>query len=147
MFGGVKKKISLSKDYPEVEEDRNESTNTTQLKSSIDLPMLKMSSEFSFGWIDGSGTNPGGGFGKPGGGRETRVAEVLEILIEACRLVRAEFLSRSGEGTFIPFGCFLAGDVELDIASKVICEKCGEGVKKIVFEGDDYKVKVVEWIV
>ncbi|GJT34433.1 hypothetical protein Tco_0924852 [Tanacetum coccineum] len=24
------------------------------------------------GWVDGNGLNPGGGFGKPGGGRETR---------------------------------------------------------------------------
>ncbi|GJS13195.1 hypothetical protein Tco_0407667 [Tanacetum coccineum] len=24
------------------------------------------------GWVDGNGSNPGGGFGKPGGGRETR---------------------------------------------------------------------------
>ncbi|GJV31202.1 hypothetical protein Tco_1391602, partial [Tanacetum coccineum] len=24
------------------------------------------------GWVDGSGSNPGDGFGKPGGGRETR---------------------------------------------------------------------------
>ncbi|GJT87160.1 retrovirus-related pol polyprotein from transposon TNT 1-94 [Tanacetum coccineum] len=27
------------------------------------------------GWVDGSGSNPGGGFGKPGGGRETRGGE------------------------------------------------------------------------
>ncbi|GKE56373.1 hypothetical protein Tco_1495558, partial [Tanacetum coccineum] len=24
------------------------------------------------GWVDGNGSNPGGGFGKPRGGRETR---------------------------------------------------------------------------
>ncbi|GJZ25498.1 hypothetical protein Tco_0569751 [Tanacetum coccineum] len=24
------------------------------------------------GWVDGNGSNPGGGFGKPGGSRETR---------------------------------------------------------------------------
>ncbi|GJU06388.1 hypothetical protein Tco_1122818 [Tanacetum coccineum] len=27
------------------------------------------------GWVDGSGSNPGGGFGKPRGGRETRGGE------------------------------------------------------------------------
>ncbi|GKG47595.1 hypothetical protein Tco_0507080, partial [Tanacetum coccineum] len=24
------------------------------------------------GWVDGNGSNPGGGFGKPGDGRDTR---------------------------------------------------------------------------
>ncbi|GJW61449.1 reverse transcriptase domain-containing protein [Tanacetum coccineum] len=39
--------ISLTKDDPEVGEDRNESINATKIKSSIVLPKLKMSSEFS----------------------------------------------------------------------------------------------------
>ncbi|GJS17286.1 hypothetical protein Tco_0411758 [Tanacetum coccineum] len=34
------------------------------------------------GWVDGSGSNPGGGFGNLGGGRETRgVDEVLECVL------------------------------------------------------------------
>ncbi|GJZ01436.1 hypothetical protein Tco_0519397 [Tanacetum coccineum] len=43
----VNNKISLTKDDSEVGEDINESTNATQIKSSIALPKLKMSFEFS----------------------------------------------------------------------------------------------------
>ncbi|GKC25056.1 hypothetical protein Tco_1027206 [Tanacetum coccineum] len=43
----VNNMISLTKDDLKVGEDRNESINTTQIKSSIALPKLKMSSEFS----------------------------------------------------------------------------------------------------
>ncbi|GKD84365.1 hypothetical protein Tco_1355519 [Tanacetum coccineum] len=105
------------------------------------------------GWIDGSGSNLGDGFGKPGGVRETRGGDGLEgpggqlsivyvLLLEmdfdgACDGERDFFLG-GGEGV-LSFGCSSLEDV-----SKVVYEKCEEGVKKMVFEGDDYKVKVVK---
>ncbi|GJY97453.1 hypothetical protein Tco_0514363 [Tanacetum coccineum] len=78
------------------------------------------------GWVDGSGSNPGGGFGNPGGGfgnpgggRETRgVEEVLEcvLLLEmdfdgACGGERDFFLG-GGEGV-LSFGCSSLEDVRL----------------------------------
>ncbi|GJV36827.1 hypothetical protein Tco_1409304 [Tanacetum coccineum] len=72
------------------------------------------------------------------------VEEVIEcvLLLEmdfdgACGGERDFFLG-GGEGV-LSFGCSSLEDV-----SKVVYEKCGEGVKKMVFEGDDYKVKVVK---
>nr|GEU84196.1 hypothetical protein [Tanacetum cinerariifolium] len=67
------------------------------------------------------------------------VDEVLECVLllemdfdEACGGERDFFLG-GGEGVF-SFGYSLFEDV--------VYEKCGENVKKMVFEGDDYKVKV-----
>nr|GEV95519.1 hypothetical protein [Tanacetum cinerariifolium] len=76
-----------------------------------------------------SGLNPGGGFGKPRGGREAREMD----FDGACGGERDFFLG-GGEGNLL-FGCSSHEDV--------VYEKCGEGVKKMVFDGDDYKVKVV----
>ncbi|GKC49904.1 hypothetical protein Tco_1072649 [Tanacetum coccineum] len=64
------------------------------------------------GWVDGNGSNPGGGFGKPGSGQEMR---------------------GGGDGLEGPGGQL----------SMVVYEKSGEVVKKMEFEDDDYKEKVV----
>ncbi|GKA75643.1 hypothetical protein Tco_0782021 [Tanacetum coccineum] len=68
------------------------------------------------GWVDGSGSNPGGGFGNLRGGRETRVEKVLEcvLLLEmdfdgACGGERDFFLG-GGEGV-LSFGCSSLEDV------------------------------------
>ncbi|GJY53609.1 hypothetical protein Tco_0445273 [Tanacetum coccineum] len=60
--------------------------------------------------VDGSGSNPGGGFGNPRGAREIRVDKVLEcvLLLEmdfdgACSGERDFFLG-GGEGV-LSFGC------------------------------------------
>nr|GEV21261.1 MAK10-like protein [Tanacetum cinerariifolium] len=70
------------------------------------------------------------------------VDEVLErvLLLEMdfdrdCGSER-DFFLRGVEGV-LSSGCSLLEDV-----SKVVYEKCGEGVKKMMFEGNDYKVKV-----
>ncbi|GJU20814.1 hypothetical protein Tco_1154156 [Tanacetum coccineum] len=70
------------------------------------------------GSIQSIGSNPGGGFGKPGGGRETRVEEVLKcvLLLEmdfdgACGGERDFFLG-GGEGV-LSFGCSSLEDVIL----------------------------------
>ncbi|GJZ64426.1 hypothetical protein Tco_0620847 [Tanacetum coccineum] len=66
------------------------------------------------------------------------VEEVLEyvLLLEmdfdgACGGERDFFLG-GGDGV-LSFGCSLLDDV--------VCKKCGEDVKKMMFEGDDYKMK------
>ncbi|GKF39207.1 hypothetical protein Tco_0119268 [Tanacetum coccineum] len=70
------------------------------------------------GWIGGSGLNLRGGFGNPGGGRETRVDKVLEyvLLLEmdfdgACGGERDLFLG-CDEGV-LSFGCSSLEDVRL----------------------------------
>ncbi|GJV38064.1 hypothetical protein Tco_1410541 [Tanacetum coccineum] len=73
------------------------------------------------GWVDGNGSNLGGGFGKPGGGRETRGGgDGLEgpcvLLLEmdfdgACHGERDFFLG-GGEGV-LSFGCSSLEDVRL----------------------------------
>ncbi|GJR66345.1 hypothetical protein Tco_0012410 [Tanacetum coccineum] len=62
------------------------------------------------GWVDGSGSNPGNGFGKLRGGCETRVEEVLKcaLLLEmdfdgACGGKRDFFLG--GDEGVLSFGC------------------------------------------
>ncbi|GJX18246.1 hypothetical protein Tco_0219078 [Tanacetum coccineum] len=40
-------------------------------------PLGELGQPFN-GWVDGSGSNPGGGFGKPRGGHETRDGDGLE---------------------------------------------------------------------
>ncbi|GJY74096.1 hypothetical protein Tco_0478527 [Tanacetum coccineum] len=78
------------------------------------------------GWVDGSGSNPGGGFGKPGGVRETRGGgdglerhngqlSMCVLLLEmdfdrACGGERDFFLG--GEGV-LSFGCSSLKDVRL----------------------------------
>ncbi|GJX36726.1 hypothetical protein Tco_0248283 [Tanacetum coccineum] len=51
------------------------------------------------GWVDVNGSNPGGGFGEPRGGRETRGGE-------------RDFFLGGGEGV-LPFGCSSLEDVRL----------------------------------
>nr|GEX45376.1 hypothetical protein [Tanacetum cinerariifolium] len=82
------------------------------------------------GWVDGSGSNSGGGFRNTGGGRETRGGgDGLEGL--------------GGQLSIVEVQRELVLETHLKMMmSKVVCENCGEGVKKMVFEGDDYKVKV-----
>ncbi|GJX71981.1 hypothetical protein Tco_0309152 [Tanacetum coccineum] len=79
------------------------------------------------GWVDGNGSNPGGGFGKPGGGRETRGGgdrldgpdgqlSICVLLLEmdfngACGGERNFFLG-GGEGV-LSFGCSSLEDVRL----------------------------------
>nr|GEX38658.1 hypothetical protein [Tanacetum cinerariifolium] len=74
-----------------------------------------------------SGSNSGGGFGKPEGGHETR---------------------GGGDGLKRPDGQLSIVEVQRELVpethlvmmmSKAIYEKYGEGVKKMVFEDDDYK--------
>ncbi|GJZ37513.1 hypothetical protein Tco_0583704 [Tanacetum coccineum] len=70
------------------------------------------------GWVDGSGSNPGGIFGNSGGGRETHVEKVLECVLllemdfdEAYGGER-DFFFGGGEG-FLSFGCSSLEDVRL----------------------------------
>ncbi|GJZ04053.1 hypothetical protein Tco_0537328 [Tanacetum coccineum] len=107
------------------------------------------------GCVDG-GSNPGGGFGKPGDGRETRGGEdglegpggqlsicvlLLEIDFDGASGGERDFFLGGGEGV-LSFDCSSLEDVRL--AYKVLYEKCGESVRKMVFEDDDYKEKVVK---
>ncbi|GJU58130.1 hypothetical protein Tco_1235896 [Tanacetum coccineum] len=78
------------------------------------------------------------------------VGEVLEcvLLLEmdfdgACGGERDFFLG--GSERVLSFGCSSLVDVRLTY--EVVCEECGEDVKKMVFEGDDYKEKVMIWFV
>ncbi|GJU79408.1 hypothetical protein Tco_1281773 [Tanacetum coccineum] len=98
--------------------------------------------------VDGSGSNPGGGFRNTRDGRETHGGgdgfegpggqfSICVLLIEmdfdgACGGERDFFLG-GGEGV-LSFGCSSLDDV--------VCEKCGEDVKKMMFEGDDYKMNI-----
>ncbi|GJR21161.1 hypothetical protein Tco_0969688 [Tanacetum coccineum] len=60
------------------------------------------------GWVDGNGSNPGGGFGKPGGGQETDGGgDRLEGLGG-----EKDFFLGGGEGV-LSFGCSLLEDVRL----------------------------------
>ncbi|GJR41860.1 hypothetical protein Tco_1309963 [Tanacetum coccineum] len=77
------------------------------------------------GWVDGNGSNPGGVFGKPGGGRETRSGgdgldgpggqlSMCVLLLEmdfdgACGGER-DFYLGGGEGV-LSFGCSSLEDV------------------------------------
>ncbi|GJV92659.1 hypothetical protein Tco_1540472 [Tanacetum coccineum] len=79
------------------------------------------------GWVEGNGSNPGGGFGKPRGGRETRGGgdglegpggqlSMCVLLLEmdfdgACGGERDFFLG-GGEGV-LSFGCSSLEDVRL----------------------------------
>ncbi|GKF19997.1 hypothetical protein Tco_0068635 [Tanacetum coccineum] len=63
------------------------------------------------GWVDGNGSNPSGGFGKPGGGREKRRGgdglEGPELVV-----VKRDFFLGGGEGV-LSFGCSSLEDVRL----------------------------------
>ncbi|GJR39178.1 hypothetical protein Tco_1214862 [Tanacetum coccineum] len=102
-------------------------------------------------WVDGSGSNPGGGFGKSGGGRETRSGGGgLEGNGTNCpSLIHRGYLVKYvvEEVIEMDFDGACGGKGFLSRESKVVYEKCGEGAKQMVFEGDDYKVKVVKWFV
>ncbi|GJR85580.1 hypothetical protein Tco_0209591 [Tanacetum coccineum] len=107
------------------------------------------------GWVDGNGLNPGGGFGKLDGGREIRgggdglegpggqfsmCVLLLEMDFDGALGGEMDFFLGGGEG-FLSFGCSSLEDVRLTY--EVVYEKCGENVKKMVCEDDDYKEKVV----
>ncbi|GJU88999.1 hypothetical protein Tco_1301422 [Tanacetum coccineum] len=96
------------------------------------------------GWVNGNGSNPGGGFRKPGGGRVTRGdgdgLEGPEMDFDGACGGERDFFLGGGEGV-ISFGCSLLEDVRLTYHGGK--KKCGEGVKKMVFEDDDCKAKVV----
>ncbi|GJS60604.1 hypothetical protein Tco_0655388 [Tanacetum coccineum] len=86
-------------------------------------------------WVDAMVQSPGGGFGKREDHLVTlEVEEVLEcvLLLEidfdgACG-GESDFFLGGGEGV-LSFGCSSLEDV--------VCEKCGENVKRMVFEGDE----------
>ncbi|GJR71055.1 hypothetical protein Tco_0083420 [Tanacetum coccineum] len=95
------------------------------------------------GWVDSSGSNPSGGFGKPGGGRKIRGSGdglegpggqlymcvlLLEMDFDGACGGEMYFFLGGGEGV-LSLGCSSLQDV--------VYEKCGEDVKKMVFEDDD----------
>ncbi|GJZ40329.1 hypothetical protein Tco_0586892 [Tanacetum coccineum] len=81
----------------------------------------------------------GGGDGFEGpGGQLSFCVLLLEMDFDGACGGERDFFLRGGEGV-LSFGCSSLKDV--------VFEKCGEDVKKMVFEGDDYKVKVVKWFV
>ncbi|GJX33639.1 hypothetical protein Tco_0243494 [Tanacetum coccineum] len=106
-------------------------------------------------WVDGNGSNPGGGFGKPGGGRETRGGgDGLEgpggqlsmvgvaTILNGAELVERISLSRKGSERVLSFGCSSLED-SCDELVRYVMENVEENVRKMVFEDDDYKEKVV----
>ncbi|GKD64214.1 hypothetical protein Tco_1306322 [Tanacetum coccineum] len=79
------------------------------------------------GWVDGNGLNPGGGFGKLGGGLETRdggdglegpsgqlsmCVLLLEIDFDRACGGESDFFLGGGEGV-LSFGCSSLEDVRL----------------------------------
>ncbi|GKE42172.1 hypothetical protein Tco_1469456, partial [Tanacetum coccineum] len=68
------------------------------------------------GWVDGSGSNPGGGFGNPRGGRETcgsgDCVLLLEMDFDGAHGGERNFFLGSGEGV-LSFGCSSLEDVIL----------------------------------
>ncbi|GJU23271.1 hypothetical protein Tco_1156613 [Tanacetum coccineum] len=79
------------------------------------------------GWVDGNGSNSGGGFGKPGGGRETcgggdgldrpgvqlsMCVLLLEMDFDGACGGERDFFLGGGEGVF-SFGCSSLEDVRL----------------------------------
>nr|GEU63321.1 hypothetical protein [Tanacetum cinerariifolium] len=93
------------------------------------------------GWVDGSGSNPGGGFGKLGGSREIRGGgDRLEgpggqlsmrwilMELEVVKWIYFKAVVKEFSHLVVPH-----------LMIEVVYEKCGEDVKKMVFEGDDYK--------
>ncbi|GJY18479.1 hypothetical protein Tco_0389970 [Tanacetum coccineum] len=99
------------------------------------------------GWVDGSGLNLSGGFKKPGVGHETRGGgdglEGPEMDFDGACGGERDFFLGGGEGV-LSFGCSSLEDVRLTY--ELVYEECGEDVKKMVFEGDDYKEKVMIWV-
>nr|GEX71017.1 hypothetical protein [Tanacetum cinerariifolium] len=107
------------------------------------------------GWVDGNGLNMSGGFGKPRGGRVTRgdslgdddeVYCVLLLEMEfngACGGER-DFFVGGGEGVH-SFCCSSLEDMRLTYLGDelvMLYRRNVEKVKKMVFEGGDYKKRL-----
>nr|GEW54365.1 hypothetical protein [Tanacetum cinerariifolium] len=110
------------------------------------------------GWIDGNGSNPCGGFRKPGGGRETRGGEdglegpggqlsmvvVQHGLVSETHLVMMKRCSVCFCYRWILMELEVFGEFVLDelVYGYELARLYMRNVKKMVFDGDDYKEKV-----
>ncbi|GJX56950.1 hypothetical protein Tco_0286847 [Tanacetum coccineum] len=121
---------------------------TIKVGTALGLNMKGCENTLVNGWVDGSGSNPGGGFGKPRGGHETRDGDGLEGPVVEWRLglnvewsvkTTLEEVKDERVRVHIDYGCsslkMWVDIVHGDAISKVVFEKCEEGYEEsMVFE-------------